>query len=115
MAKIKKRRASGPPSSIARAQLPPGFPAHVSLGYDPAGRMEPRDIVSSKEGWSEYTLSDGSVIRAKVVLLEIKRAVGQFNIDGDPIYVMQLTAVNQVVAPEHLRKGYIPKIEDKGN
>ena len=58
-------------------------------------------------------MNDGSVIRAKVVLLEVKRAVGQFNADGDPIYVMQMTAVNQVRAPDNLRKEYVPPADDK--
>lgn len=72
--------------------------------YDPKGRMEPRDIVSSKEGWSEFTLADGSVIRGKVVILDVKRAVGQFNTEGDPVYLLQMTMVNRVQAPDHLRK-----------
>jgi hypothetical protein len=85
----------------------PAVPAPLqplSLGYNPAGRMETRDVVGSKDGWSEYTLDDGSVLRAKAIVLDVKRAVDQFNLDGDPIYVMQLTVVNQVKAPEHLRK-----------
>lgn len=77
---------------------------HLSLGYDPKGKMEPRDVVSSKEGWSEYTLDDGSVIRVKAVLLEVKRAVDQYTPDGDPIYLMQNALVNQVKAPDNLRK-----------
>ncbi len=85
----------------------PSVPAGLQplpLGYNPAGRMEPRDVVASKDGWSEYTLDDGSVLRAKAAVLDVKRAVDQFNADGDPVYVMQLTVVNQVKAPEHLRK-----------
>jgi S-adenosylhomocysteine hydrolase len=85
----------------------------VHLGYDPTGRMEPRDIVGSKEGWSEYTLDDGSILRGKVVILEAKRAVGQFNAEGDPVYLMQMTMVNQVKAPDNLRKGYVEPSADK--
>jgi hypothetical protein len=75
-----------------------------AFGYDPKGKMEPVDVISSKEGWSEFTLSDGSVIRLKAVLLEVKKAVGQYTPDGDPIYIMQSAQVNQVKAPENLRK-----------
>jgi hypothetical protein len=76
----------------------------ISMGYDPSGKMEPVDIVSTKEGWSEFTFDDGSVIRAKAVILDVKKAVGQFSDDGNPIYVMQFALVNRVNAPDNLRK-----------
>jgi hypothetical protein len=83
------------------------------LGYDPTGPMESVDIVSSKVGWSEFTLQDGSVIRAKAAVLDVKKAIGQFSVEGDPVYVLQLTMVNQVKAPPELKKGYVPpKSED---
>ena len=85
---------------------PPSQPGtmQISLGYDPRGKMEPRDVVGSKEGWSEYTLSDGSVIRIKAALLDAKRAVDQYSDDGNPIYVYQFAVVNQVNAPDKLKK-----------
>lgn len=76
----------------------------ISLGYDPKGNMEPRDVVGSKDGWSEYTLADGSVIRLKAALLDVKRAVNQYSADGNPIYVFQFAVVNQVSAPDSLKK-----------
>jgi len=66
--------------------------------------METVDVVSSKEGWSEFNLSDGTTIRLKSVLLEVKKMVGQYNADGDPIYLMQAAQVHQVKAPEEMRK-----------
>jgi S-adenosylhomocysteine hydrolase len=81
----------------------------VRLGYDPMGKMEPRDVVNAKDGWSEYTLEDGSVIRAKAVVLDVKRAVDQFNAEGDPVYVMQLAFVNQLVVPDNLKKPVPPQ------
>jgi hypothetical protein len=75
------------------------------LGYDPTGPMEQRDIVGSKDGWSEYILNDKTVIRAKVAMIDVKRAAGQFNtITGEPIYVMQMTIVTNVIAPDELKK-----------
>ena len=76
----------------------------VRLGYDPTGKSESVDIISSKDGWSEYTLADGTVIRAKGIVLDAKRMIDQYNPDGTPIYVMQLTMINQVKAPDHLKK-----------
>ena len=67
--------------------------------------METTDIISTKEGWSEYTLEDGSVIRAKAVLLDVKKATGQYTPDGNPIYIMQFAFVNQLKnVPEGLKK-----------
>ena len=73
-----------------------------------------------KNGWSEYTLDDGSVIRAKGVLVDAKRMVDQFNSAGDPIYVLQLSVVHELVAPEELKKpksdvakSHAQKTEDK--
>lgn len=76
----------------------------VQLGYDPKGPTEPVDIVSSKDGWSEFTLADGTVIRTKAALLDVKKMVGQYNAEGEPIYVLQMTMVNQSRVPENLKK-----------
>jgi hypothetical protein len=84
---------------------PPAQPAalQLSLGYDPKGKMEQRDVVSSKDGWSEYTLNDGATIRLKAVLVDVKKAVDQFNTEGEPIYVMQQTIVTSLVVPAALK------------
>lgn len=73
-------------------------------GYDPSAETVPVDIVSSKDGWSEYTLADGSVIRAKAVLLDVRLAVNQYSPNGDPIYVLQTAFVNQLKVPDNLKK-----------
>jgi hypothetical protein len=94
------------PASTRQPDIPPPQPGtiQVSLGCDPKGKMEPRDVVSSKEGWSEYTLDDESVIRVKAVILDVKRAVDQYGLDGNPIYVMQFAFVNQLTVPDNLKK-----------
>jgi len=66
--------------------------------------MEQKNIVNAKDGWSEYTLDDGTVIRLKCVLLDVKKAVGQFTIEGDPIYVMQQAVVSNTNVPAGLKK-----------
>ena len=76
----------------------------LQLGYNPGGPSEPIDIVSSKEGWSEFTLSDGATIRVKGVLLDVKKMTGQYNAEGEPIYVLQMTLVNQARVPTDLKK-----------
>jgi hypothetical protein len=85
----------------ARAAAPPITP---QLGYDPTGKTQPIDIASSKDGWSEYTLTDGAVLRVKAAVLDVKIAVGQYSPDGDPIYVFQAAVVTQVKAPDSLKR-----------
>ncbi len=108
MPKSKGRRRPDIPTPQTRLPpLPPATPGAViaALGYDPSGPMEQRDVVASKDGWSEHVLDDGSVIRTKVAMIDVKRAVGQFNsANGDPMYVMQMTIVTTVKAPDHLKK-----------
>jgi hypothetical protein len=94
---IPKRQAEAlPPRSAPSIQLP--------LGYNPKGPKEPVDVVSSREGWSEFTLTDGTVIRAKAVVLEVKKMTDQYTPDGEPIYELQLTMVNQTRVPDNLKK-----------
>ena len=81
----------------------PGAPM-FAFGYDPSWKMEPVDIVSSKEAWTEYELADGTVIRVKAVVLDVKKVIGQYSPEGDPIYVTQSTLVQQVRAPDSLKK-----------
>jgi mRNA-degrading endonuclease YafQ of YafQ-DinJ toxin-antitoxin module len=101
-----KHRQQPIPNRQAAPPLPPASSptAQIQLGYDPKGPTEPVDIVSSKDGWSEFTLTDGTVVRAKAALLDVKKMVGQYNADGEPIYVLQMTMVNQTRIPDGLKK-----------
>ena len=100
--KQKNKPISAPRPKIQKASP---YEAQIPLGYDPAGAMEPRDVISSKDGWSEYTLQDGTIIRAKAVILDVKRAIGQYSPDGNPLYILQYAFVNQVKAPDELKSG----------
>ena len=62
-------------------------------------------ISKSAEGFNDYELGDGSKIRLKIVATSILRLVGQFNADGDPIYIVKNGQVVTVLqAPEALRR-----------
>lgn len=105
MRKSKRRQRQQPITPQRPPLLPAASPTvSVQLGFDPKGPAEPVDIVSSKDGWSEFTLADETVIRVKGVLLDVKKMIGQFNAEGEPVYVMQLTMVNQARVPEQLKK-----------
>jgi hypothetical protein len=100
----KKHREQPIPTPQNVPPQPGTMPVQIQLGYDPNGQKESVDIVSSKDGWGEFTLADGTLIRAKAVLLDVKKMVGQFNVDGEPIYELQLTMVNQARVPDQLKK-----------
>jgi hypothetical protein len=87
-----------------KVPLPPVPPGSVPQDFNPKGPGEQMDVVSAKDGWSEYTLDDGTVLRLKAALLDAKKAVGQYGTDGNPLYLFQFTIVNQVLVPPHLRK-----------
>jgi hypothetical protein len=104
MAKNRHRQQPIPKRQEA-ALPPPSSPSiQVALGYDPKGPRESIDIIGSKDGWSEFTLADGTVIRAKAVVLDVKKMVGQHNADGEPIYELQITMLNQARVPDQLKK-----------
>jgi hypothetical protein len=63
------------------------------------------DIVARTEHVAEYTLSDGAVIRFTAVPTEVIRIDGQWNADGNPIYIVMNGTVTTVVsAPENIRR-----------
>jgi hypothetical protein len=62
------------------------------------------DVLEAKEVWSEYRLSDGTVLRIKPVMITISRVEGEHTIEGDPVYNMKSTLVTDVRAPQELKK-----------
>ena len=55
-------------------------------------------------GWSEFELEDGSTIRLRGVLIDVKKAVDQYAQDEKPVYILQITLVNDVIVPDNLIK-----------
>jgi hypothetical protein len=104
MSKNKHRQQPIPTRQSTPPPAPPVGSIPIQLGYDPKGPTESVDVVSSKDGWSEYALVDNTVIRAKAVVLDAKRLVGQYGADGEPIYMIQVTLINQTKAPDNLKK-----------
>jgi len=72
-------------------------------GKDVVGRLI--YINSSSEHWSEYLLDDGSTIRAKFIATKVFRVDGEYDIDGNPVYIVRSTNVVTVSSPDNLKKG----------
>jgi hypothetical protein len=59
---------------------------------------------TSGENWNEYLADDGTVVRIKLVVTEIVRVDGQYDQDGNPVYLVKSANVTAVSAPEELRR-----------
>jgi hypothetical protein len=80
-------------------------PAMFPLGYDPRGKMEQRSVRRINEAWSEYELDDGTIIKTRTSVIDVKQAVGQYNPEtGDPIYIVQGAGLTNFEVPTHLKK-----------
>jgi hypothetical protein len=63
------------------------------------------EVDHSSERWSEFTLSDGTILRAKMTLLTSVRVDGHFDPLGNPFYSTSFAPVMTIVSvPEQLRK-----------
>jgi hypothetical protein len=62
-------------------------------------------IARSSEPWSELTLSDGTLMRIKSIVSSVVRVDGQYDQEGNPVYVVKATpAISLVDVPERLRR-----------
>lgn len=59
---------------------------------------------SGGEHWNEYLVEDGSVLRVKLVATEVIRLDGQYDQEGNPIYILNSTNVLAVSSPEDLKR-----------
>jgi hypothetical protein len=62
-------------------------------------------IEESNEKWSEFKFEDGTIVRAKISLIQVIRVDGEYDPLGNPTYAMNMTPTMAIIeAPEHLRK-----------
>ena len=59
----------------------------------------PVDVNQANEKWNEYLLEDGTVLKMKLVLKKVMKVDGEFDSEGNPVYVMQSTNVTSVTSP----------------
>ena len=57
-----------------------------------------------REDWNEYELQDGTTLRMKTVVSDIVRVEGEYDNEGNPIYVVKSGNVLVVKAPDHLKQ-----------
>jgi hypothetical protein len=61
------------------------------------------DVETSTETWSTYKLEDGTVLKMKVVLLEVVR-LDEHDATGNPVYQFAAHQIIGVTAPDDLKK-----------
>ena len=71
---------------------------------EPLKDAELIEVNEATERWNEYQLSDGTVIRLKVVVVEVSRIEGEYDADGNPSYIMKSGNIMTVNSPDNLRK-----------
>ncbi len=57
-----------------------------------------------KEDWNEYQLMDGSAIKIKMVVGRVLRVQGEYDNEGNPVYVVKSQNMLMVNSPDTLRK-----------
>jgi hypothetical protein len=75
----------------------------INLG---SGEVEVTEVGfrSAGENFQEYLADDGSVLRVKLVVTNVLRVDGQYDPQGNPLYLVQSTNVMAVSAPEELKR-----------
>ncbi len=61
-------------------------------------------MISSDEKWSSITLEDGTTIRLKPTATQVIKVEGEYDQDGNPIYLTKFANVMVIDAPESLRR-----------
>ena len=59
---------------------------------------------SNREEWNEYSLEDGSSLRMKAVVSEIIRLNGEYDAEGNPVYIVKSANMLVVKSPDNLKK-----------
>ena len=64
----------------------------------------PIEANQASERWNEYLLEDGTILKMKLILKKVLRVDGEYDGEGNPVYVMQSTNVTSITAPGELKK-----------
>jgi hypothetical protein len=93
----KKQGGSPPPQPISQ-------PETVNL----LGETKPRKVVRSTIRESEFTLNDGTKLILKPLIGDVRRAVGQYNAAGQPLYFLTIGNSLEARPPKSLMRK-VPK------
>lgn len=78
-------------------------PVTLPTGQPGEGTEVP--VEESNERWSEFTLQDGTIMRGKFTMASAIRVDGQFDVQGNPLYLVNMSPVFAIVSvAEEFRK-----------
>ena len=61
-------------------------------------------VERSQEEWNTYVLDDGTVIRLKVVVLRVAKVPGEYDDEGNEVFIVKSNNVVVVDTPEDQRR-----------
>ena len=61
-------------------------------------------VERASEEWNTYILDDGTVVRLKVVVLRVARIPGEYDDEGNEVFVVKSNNVVVVDSPEARRR-----------
>ena len=77
----------------------------VTLPSGDQGEGSEVQVAESTERWSEFTFDDGTIVRAKIMVISAVRVDGEFDQNGNPLYMMNVGPVFSIVnVAEQYRK-----------
>jgi len=62
------------------------------------------DFQIRKEDWNEYLLMDGTVLKMKLVIGDVFKVPGEFDNEGNPVYIVKSNNILVVRAPDNLKR-----------
>jgi hypothetical protein len=81
----------------------PETKVHITINGQPVDGSDV-PITDSKEVWSEYKLEDGTMLRVKLAVGSVVRMNDQYDLEGNPVYLVKGTVVTVPIVPEGQRK-----------
>ena len=77
----------------------------VTLPTGEKGEGVEVQVEESTERWSEFKLQDGTILRIKTTIISAIRVDGQYDSQGNPMYVTNLSPMLTVVStPDKFRR-----------
>jgi hypothetical protein len=70
----------------------------------PAKDVESVEVRNSAEPWTQIDLADGSTIKLRSVVSEVWRVTGEYDAEGNPIYIVKHQTIMNVTPAELLTK-----------
>ncbi len=104
----KKVARKTPKAGAATPSLVPGLPGAGALVINPFGETQQRKVVKSKIAVSRFDLSDGTKLLVTPIVSDVRRAVKQYNVNGEPLYFLTFGTKIVTKAPKKLLRP-VPK------